>query len=141
MTNEEIKPKLTGRCMCGAVQYECDPSAIVFTTICYCRDCQRQSGSAFTANIAVSASAFQVTKGKLKFYERTADNGNKVRMGFCQTCGARVANFSPERKNWAVGVGSLDDSSWFKPMVNVYLASAPAWAPVLKDIPYFNRQD
>jgi hypothetical protein len=79
MSNEEIKSKLTGGCMCGAVRYEFDPSAIVFTTICYCRDCQRQSGSAFTANIAVSASAFQVTKGELKFYERTADNGNKVR--------------------------------------------------------------
>ena len=141
MANEEMKTKVTGGCMCGAIRYECDRSAIALTTICYCRDCQRASSSAFTSNLVVSATAFQITKGELKFYERTADNGKKVRQGFCNTCGAGVANFSPEDQSFAVRVGSLDDPSWFKPMINFYLASAPPWAPVLKDIPYFQRQE
>lgn len=141
MANGEMKTKLTGGCMCEAIRYECDPSGIELTTICYCRACQRQSGSAFTSNIVVSAAAFRVTKGELKFYQRTADNGIKVRLGFCATCGARVANFAPESRSWSISVGSLDDPSRFKPMINFYLASAPPWAPVLKDIPYFERQD
>ena len=140
MPYEEMKTKRTGGCMCEAIRYEYDPSAIELTTICYCRDCQRQSGSAFTSNIVVSATAFRVTKGELSFYERTADNGRKVRQGFCKACGAGVANFSPQTRSFAVRVGSLDDPSSFKPMINFYLASAPPWAPVLKDLPYFRQQ-
>ena len=38
---------LTGRCLCGSVQYEID-SEPTMPGICHCKNCQRQAGSAFS---------------------------------------------------------------------------------------------
>jgi hypothetical protein len=35
---------------------------------------------------------------------------------------------------------SLDDPSIFKPMMQVYMKSAPQWAPVRDDLPKFEKQ-
>ena len=37
---------MTGGCLCGQVRYEAD-GAPAWTAICYCRDCQRASGSGY----------------------------------------------------------------------------------------------
>ena len=48
----------SGRCLCGAVRYTltADPA---FSAICHCRDCQRFTGSAFGAIVAVPKTAFE----------------------------------------------------------------------------------
>ena len=61
---------MTGGCLCGAVRYEStgEPG---FALLCHCRDCQRQSGSAYAAGLRVAASGFWVTQGEPKFYVKT----------------------------------------------------------------------
>lgn len=54
-----------GGCMCGAVRYECSAEQASFAAICYCTDCQRESGSAFTANMVVPTASFKLTRGEL----------------------------------------------------------------------------
>jgi hypothetical protein len=130
----------TGGCMCGAVRYECSAEQASFAAICYCTDCQRESGSAFTANMVVPSASFKLIRGELRYYERIAESGNKVRRGFCADCGVSIINH-PEMLNdmAAIRVGSLDDTSAFKPVVNLYLSSAPEWAPISQDLPSFER--
>ena len=62
-------PPMTGGCLCGAVRYEStgEPG---FALLCHCRDCQRQSGSAFAAGWRVPAASFRVTQGAPKLYVR-----------------------------------------------------------------------
>jgi hypothetical protein len=65
-----VDAPLTGGCLCGAIRYESggEPS---FALLCHCRDCQRQSGSAYAAGLRVAASGFWVTQGEPKFYVKT----------------------------------------------------------------------
>jgi hypothetical protein len=44
--------RLEGGCSCGAVRYRLE-SAPMFVHCCHCRDCQRQTGSAFAINALI----------------------------------------------------------------------------------------
>src|ERR1700730_8733194 len=46
--NGTMLEPITGRCACGAVEYECDGEPVAMLN-CHCRDCQRASGSAYAA--------------------------------------------------------------------------------------------
>jgi hypothetical protein len=80
---------MTGGCLCGAVRYEStgEPG---FALLCHCRDCQRQSGSAFAAGWRVPAAGFRVTQGEPKLYLRAADSGNEITRAFCPDCGTML---------------------------------------------------
>ena len=45
--------KISGGCACGAIHYECNADAVVMLN-CHCRDCQRASGSAYAAVVAIN---------------------------------------------------------------------------------------
>ena len=49
---ESFVPKINGSCLCGNVSYECsaEPS---MTAICHCKNCQKQTGTAFSIILAV----------------------------------------------------------------------------------------
>lgn len=77
-----------GGCQCGRVRYRVsgDPLALV---ACHCKECQRQSGSAFGMSLMVRASGFTV-QGELKMFERAANSGRTLRCFFCPECGTRI---------------------------------------------------
>lgn len=130
---------ITGGCMCGAVRYESSGDPVV-GAMCYCRDCQHSSGTAMASLLIVPKAAFKFTKGEVKYYEVTADSGNKVSRGFCTNCGSPIISTLTAMAD-VVGIkaGSLDDPNQFNPGVNVYMASAPEWAPVLADVVRFDK--
>jgi hypothetical protein len=130
---------ITGGCMCGAVRYECSAEPMMSAN-CYCKDCQRSSGGALASVLVVPKEAFKLTKGEPKHYEVTADSGNKVSRGFCTNCGSPILSLLTGMPNVvAIKAGSLDDPASFKPPANVYMASAPAWAPVRTDLRRFEK--
>lgn len=132
-------PSITGGCACGAVRYECSADPIMAAN-CYCRDCQRSSGTAMASVMLVPTAALKL-KGQLKHFEVTGDNGNKVSRGFCPNCGSPIISvLSATQAMVALKAGSLDDPAQFKPMAQVYLKSAPPWAPVREDLPKFDKQ-
>ena len=74
----------------------------------------------------------------MKYHEVTGDSGRIVRRGFCPNCGARLfgkATASPEIIS--IMAGSLDDSSWFRPQADIYIASAQSWDYMNPDLPKF----
>jgi hypothetical protein len=130
---------ITGGCMCGAVRYECSAEPMMSAN-CYCKDCQRSSGGALASVLVVPKEAFKLTKGEPKHYEVTADSGNKVSRGFCTNCGSPILSLLTGMPNVvAIKAGSLDDPASFKPAANVYMASAPAWAPIRTDLRRFEK--
>jgi hypothetical protein len=66
-------PDLKGGCLCGDVRYSAsgDP---VFTSICHCQQCQKQTGSAFVEVVAVKEGDFSV-QGTLQTYTYAGDSG------------------------------------------------------------------
>lgn len=130
--------KIVGGCMCGAVRYESEGGAVMQAN-CYCRDCQRSTGSAFAPVMLVAKEAFKLTKGQLKYYEVTGDSGNKVSRGFCADCGSPIMSVLSGMPFTAIKAGSLDDPNQFSPSASIFVASAPAWAPHFPGVRTFPR--
>jgi hypothetical protein len=132
-------PSVTGGCACGAVRYECSADPTMAAN-CYCRDCQHSTGTAMASVLLVPKAALKLT-GELKQYEVTGDSGNKVSRGFCPNCGSPILSLLPAMVDFvALKAGSLDDPAQFKPIMQVFMKSAPPWAPVRDDLPKFDEQ-
>ena len=128
----------TGGCACGAIRYECSAEPLISLN-CHCRDCQRISGSAHTSNLGVSKDAFKLTKGQPKFYEFTADSGNRISRGFCPECGSPLFSQSPARDFIGIRASSLDDPSWHQPSMDIYTDSAQPWDYMNPELPKFPK--
>jgi hypothetical protein len=63
---------LSGGCACAAIRYTCAAEPL-FALNCHCRDCQRESGSAFVPVLAVPRVAFAISKGTPRYFELTAE--------------------------------------------------------------------
>jgi len=97
---------LSGRCQCGAVRYahSAEPIAVY---ICHCRECQKQSASAFGISVEVPRVKHTVTQGAPKFWTRDTDSGRKLICAFCPDCGSRLWHES--EAGWiTLKGGSLD---------------------------------
>src|ERR1700712_3428247 len=59
--------RIEGGCLCGAVRYrsEAEPAMQV---VCHCKTCQKNSGSAFSMNVAVPQDSLTVEGGTLRSY-------------------------------------------------------------------------
>ncbi|HKV53802.1 MAG TPA: GFA family protein [Candidatus Binataceae bacterium] len=127
-----------GGCSCGAVRYECaaDP---VFTANCHCRDCQRASGGGFVSVVGVPRDAVKIT-GEVKYFDVTGDSGNPISRGFCPNCGSRLfAKPAAAPAMMGIMAGSLDDSGWYRPAMNIYTSSAQPWAHMDPALPKFPK--
>ena len=132
-------PNITGGCACGAVRYECSADPI-FAANCYCSDCRHSTGTAMASVMLVPKAALKIT-GTLKQFAVKGDSGAEVSRGFCPNCGSPILSVIGAMPDFvALKAGSLDDQSVFKPMVQVYMKSAPPWAPVREDLPKFDKQ-
>ena len=129
----------SGGCLCGAVRYECS-SEPVNIAHCFCTDCQKSSGTQMSTNLLVPKASVKVTKGKPAQYTRTGDSGKNVTRFFCSGCGSTLwseGEVVPDLR--IVKAGSLDDSSWVKPGISIYMDSAPKWSALPQGIPSFPK--
>ena len=119
----------TGGCQCGAVRYvlTAEPARLA---ACHCKECQRQSGSAFSMSLVVKPDALTVT-GPTKQFTRIADSGNAVAGVFCPDCGVRIYHApKPSQGVIALKPGTLDDTSWLRPSHFIWMKRAQRWVPV-----------
>jgi hypothetical protein len=104
--------------------------------ICHCRDCQRSTGSAFAAAMRVPRHAVTIT-GEVKYYEVTGDSGGRMSRGFCPNCGSRLFGQRENADFLSLMASSLDDPSEFRPVMDLYTASAQPWDYMNPDLPKF----
>jgi hypothetical protein len=100
---------LAGGCQCGAVRYEIigEPVSLY---VCHCRECQKQSSSAFGISVIVKRSDFRVTRGEVKLWSRATDSGGTLACAFCPACGSRVWHEAIEATDTvSVKGGSMDE--------------------------------
>ena len=129
----------SGGCACGAVRYRCTADAL-FSLNCHCRDCQRETGSAFAPILAVPRVAFTVTRGRPKYFDVKADSGHTTRRAFCGECGSSLFGEPGSRPDiTTIRAGSLDDASAFRPSRDIYTASAQPWGYMNPDLPKVPR--
>jgi hypothetical protein len=119
----------TGGCQCGAVRYVLTAKPIRVAA-CHCKECQRQSGSAFGMAMLVKRDNLTVT-GLTKQITRIADSGNEVTGVFCPECGVRIYHALQSAKDVvSVKPGTLDDTSWLQPSQFIWMKRAQGWVVV-----------
>ena len=119
-----MKPPFTGGCLCGAVRYKvtAEPLTIYF---CHCTDCQHRSGSAFGISMIVPRPSVALEKGTpVDFRVHMPDGRIKTGKG-CTSCGARLWGEPVKAPDFAVVLpGTLDDTSWVRPVAHIWTSSA-----------------
>ena len=120
--------KLDGRCLCGSITYTSDAEP-AFTAICHCRDCQRQSGAAFSIVVGVPKADLEVSGDTLStFVTIGEDHGRETQREFCSACGSPILSLSEGMPDIAfLKAGTLDDTSWLEPQLEVWGQSAQPW--------------
>jgi hypothetical protein len=123
-----------GGCQCGAVRYEVAGEPIVIG-VCHCTECQRQSGSAFGMSLIVQKEAFRLLRGRVKTFSRKADSGRNAICAFCSACGVRIYHEYELLKGMvSVKPGTLDDTSFLRPTVQVWTVRKHQWVELPADI-------
>jgi hypothetical protein len=132
-----MKLPFTGGCVCGEVRYECSAEPLMMLK-CHCRDCQQITGGPFVPAVIVPLNAFKITKGTLQHYATPSIGGGHNLRGFCAKCGSRLTGAeNPERGFIGIVASSLDDPSWFKPNMDIFVADAQPWDLMDPALPKF----
>ncbi len=138
-----------GECQCGAVRYRVQGEvATVFA--CHCRECQRQSASAFGMALWVRQAQLTLLQGSVQRWQRHTPSGRVMDCDFCPQCGTRLFHRTSGNGDiLSIKPGTLDDAPVWQPVAHIWTASAqagwqppagalcypgnpPAWAPLLQ---------
>jgi hypothetical protein len=131
---------IEGGCACGAVRYALmAPPIAVYT--CHCTACQTLSASAFSMAMPVFRKDFEVTRGQAATWLRTAASGTRIPQRFCADCGVRLFTEPPGGPHsLTIRPGTLDDTSWLKPIAAFWTRSAQPWATFDPDVLLYDTQ-
>lgn len=141
---ESTASHLDGGCACGEVRYRIQ-SRPMFTHCCHCRDCQRQSGSAFALNALIEAERVELTNGTPEAIMLSTGSGAGQEVYRCPNC--RVALWSYylmfpggiERDVRFLRVGTLDDPDLVPPDIHIYATSKQPWFSIPVGAPTVDR--
>jgi hypothetical protein len=129
--------KFEGGCSCGKVRYsgEAEP---IFAGVCHCTSCQKTTGTSYSVVVAFPAPAVKMT-GDVKVYDSKGDSGQGTHSIFCPNCGSPVTGTADLMQGVVmIRAGTLDDSSWLKPTMEIYCDSKMPWVSLggeLKSFP------
>ncbi len=130
--------KIEGGCLCGAVRYSSDDDPLN-QTICHCKHCQKQAGSAFSLMVAVFRFGLDV-QGDLTTFEDVGDSGQAVLRKFCAKCGSPVISDLVAVPDVVfIKAGTLDDTSWLKPDANIWTDHKQDWLKFAEELQSFSR--
>ncbi len=127
---------ISGGCACGAVRYTSARAPVAMIN-CHCKDCQLSSGAPFASGIVVMTADLKIS-GTPKAYAVRASSGGLATRSFCAECGTPLFTQSEANAQFtSIRFASLDDTSDFKPMLDIYTASAQQWVCLDSTIPHF----
>jgi hypothetical protein len=107
---------------------------------CHCRECQKQSASAFALSMPMRDRAFAL-KGEVASFERTTGSEATTLCFFCPGCGTRIyhrSSSSPGRLT--LKAGTLDDTAILQPVAHLWTRSKQPWVLLPDDIAAFETQ-
>jgi hypothetical protein len=110
------------------------------TAVCHCKHCQRQSGSAFSIIVAVPKGSLKFTGRSLSQFNDIGASGQPVIRRFCPDCGSPIVSevATTPMLDW-VKAGTLDDTAWLKPAVNIWCDHAQPWVTLSDALPRVPR--
>jgi len=122
-----------GQCLCGAVRFRVR-GELGETRLCYCELCRRANGTAFSANVRIPTTDYELLSGHelIKGYESSP---GAVR-SFCSNCGSPVfARVASDPDHIRVRLGTLSKEAHARVTAHVWVRSKPDWYPIEGALP------
>ena len=112
----------------------------MFVHCCHCRDCQRQTGSAFALNALIEADRVSLLSGNAEPIAVPTPSGKPHEIYRCLVLPGGSSGASMAAcKSWRfVRVGTLDDAAGLKPDVHIYVRSKLPWVTLPENVPAFD---
>ena len=124
--------RLTGRCECGAVEYEVDDD-FDYSINCHCSNCRAHTGSAFKPFAGIAGWKLELTKGAdTLLVWGDPDGKNHTR---CGVCGSPLYSVVDEDGRVHVALGSLRDDPTIRPAKHIFVGSKAPWFEITDDLP------
>ncbi|HWA01154.1 MAG TPA: GFA family protein [Caulobacterales bacterium] len=115
---------IEGGCLCGAVRYTARGEPIA-SLLCYCRDCQRASGSGHVPVMVVGKAGFVCTGPVAAYPPATEKSGGRH---FCSVCGSLLFGLPESTPDQVtLYVGALDEPGRFQPTDAIFLRDRNHW--------------
>lgn len=116
-----------GGCRCGGIRYTV-AAAPYETRLCYCRDCQYASGSAFSVVSFFAKDRVSFSGKAPTSFAVTGSMGLTVKRSFCPDCGTPLYSEVVELPALiCIKTGSLDDPSEITPTGEMWCDSKLSW--------------
>jgi hypothetical protein len=120
---------IEGGCNCGKVRYRITKEPLT-VYVCHCHLCQKRTGSAFSMQVVFPADAFELMAGEPIKRDRILPDGKSNVSLVCPLCFSRISTRREDFLTVSIRAGTLDDTSWLKPVAQLWTSSAQPWAIV-----------
>ncbi len=129
--------ELDGGCACGKLRYRMRGGPM-FVHCCHCKDCQRQTGTAFVLNALIETDRVDVLSGEPAAYTMPTDSGRPHTVFRCPDCGTAVwSEYGGLKALRFIRVGTLDEPQALPPDVHIYVRSKLPWITLPESVPTF----
>jgi len=126
-----------GGCCCGAIRYRL-AGLPMFVHCCHCRDCQRQTGSAFVMNALIEAERIALLQGAVQRRALPTSSGRPHIAHYCPECGTTLwSDYGARKVMLFVRVGTLDEPAALPPDVHIFTRSRLPWVDISGGAPRF----
>ena len=122
---------LTGRCLCGAVEYRV-ADEFLYAAHCHCSDCRRATGAAFKSFAGIERRKLQLARDEGALLVYGDESAGDVR---CGTCGSFLYSVVREGTFVHVALGSLVDAPSIRPTEHIFVRSKAPWFTITDDLP------
>jgi hypothetical protein len=110
----------------------------MFVHCCHCRDCQRQTGSAFVVNALIETERLSVLRDAPVATPVPTESGRPHEVYRCPACQTAVwSDYGGRPALRFVRVGTLDDPEVLPPDVHIFTRSKLPWVGLPADVPAF----
>ncbi len=126
----KITDTCEGGCTCGFVRYKLISDPLI-VHCCHCRECQRQTGTAFALNALFEANHVKLLSGTVDEITVPSPSGKGQTIARCPKCEVAVwsSYFMGGIKDRIrfIRVGTLDNPDLLPPDVHIYTESKQPW--------------
>jgi len=110
----------------------------MFVHCCHCKDCQRQTGSAFVLNALIETDRIELLSGKPYSVPVPTDSGRPHDIYRCPACQTALWSDYGRRPGLRfVRIGTLEDATVLSPDVHIYVRSKVPWVMLPENVPAF----
>jgi hypothetical protein len=119
-----------GSCLCGAVTFEIE-GELTPPTACHCTKCRKHTGH-FEAGTDVPKTALTVSGEDMVGWYFSSE---KVRRGFCKTCGSSLF-FDPVQRDWiGIYMGAFDTPTHVTLAMHIFVADKGDYYEIADGLP------